>query len=83
MSENTTPEKTADGGLPSTELLGFLSPNVVAVIKAAKALQRDAEVHGMMGASNSPAIRCEVKGLCLGHWHDLRAALDSLPNSEL
>ncbi len=49
------------------------------VIAAARAIQRDAEVFKLHGSSNIPAVRCEVKGLCLQHWYDLAAALDSIP----
>lgn len=88
MSENqteskpTNAEEPTDEGLSSSVLFGILGPSVMAVITAAQAIRRDAEVYGLAGATNHPAVRCEVKGLCLKHWYDLCAALESLPNSD-
>ncbi len=42
---------------------------------AAEAISKDAEVYGLAGATNHPAVKCEVKGLSLGHWYNLRTAL--------
>lgn len=61
MTESATPAKR-----PDTELLD-----------AARALVRDAEVFGLAGATNSPSVRCDVKGLTLGHWYALTAAIDA------
>jgi hypothetical protein len=48
------------------------------LITAAEALNEDAQVFGLAGETNHPAVKCEVKGLCLKHWYDLRTALTDL-----
>ena len=45
------------------------------LLEACKRLRADAEVYGLMGSTNIPAVRCEVKGLTLGHWYNLDDAI--------
>lgn len=45
---------------------------------AALKMQVDAQVYGLCGATNHSAVRCEVKGLTLGHWQRLADALDAV-----
>lgn len=57
-------------------------PAVLALIAAARAIVKDAEVFGLAGYSNFRAVRCEIKGLCLGHWYDLQEAVSNLSAAE-
>lgn len=69
---------------PSTALTPTAcSPEVIALIKAVKEIQRDAEIYGLAGSTNVPAVRCEVKGLTLGHWYNLEAAMEGLRKANL
>ena len=79
----STSDTAAQSGSSPSPLFGILGPKVMAIIEAAQAIHRDAQVYGMAGATNHPQVRCEVKGLCLKHWDDLAAALESLPNDEM
>ena len=54
-----------------------LGAPVLAIITAAAALHKDAQIYGMAGATDHPSVRCEVKGLCLKHWFDLAYALEA------
>ncbi len=49
------------------------------LIEAARAIDFDATVIGLAGATNHPAVKCEVQGLCLRHFYDLRNALEFEP----
>lgn len=56
----------------------IISEEIQAVIDAAKALSRDADIFGP-GESTSPTTRCSVNGLTFKHWFDLDDAIDNLP----
>lgn len=46
-----------------------------AFIQAALNMMRDAEVFGRAGSTNLHSVKCDVKGLCLGHFYKLGDAL--------
>ena len=46
-----------------------------ATLKAVLEIVRDAQVIGLSGQTNLPAVRCQVDGLSLGHWQRLWAAI--------
>lgn len=45
------------------------------LLAACQALIRDAEVFGLAGSTNVPAVRCRVEGLTLGHFYAISKAI--------
>lgn len=77
--------KTQVQALPDRELTGYgvdlVLPegvqvkNPAAVVQAAINLLRDVIVRGRCGSTNLAAVKCDVDGLCLGHFYKLGDAL--------
>ena len=63
---------------------GPLLGRLCELLEAVRKLQTDAQVYGLAGATNAPSVRCEVKGLTLGHFYEIEKAMDALvgPNTK-
>lgn len=54
---------------------GVVIKDPQAFIQAALNMMRDSKVMGRRGATNLAAVKCDVDGLCLGHFYKLGEAL--------
>lgn len=54
---------------------GVVIKDPQAFIQAALNMMRDSKVIGRRGATNLSAVKCDVDGLCLGHFYKLGDAL--------
>ena len=75
MNETSdTAQRPAQPVVATGPLLGRLCE----LLEAVRKLQTDAQVYGLAGATNAPSVRCEVKGLTLGHFYEIEKAMDAL-----
>ena len=81
---NETPD-TAQRPAQPVVATGPLLGRLCELLEAVRKLQTDAQVYGLAGATNAPSVRCEVKGLTLGHFYEIEKAMDALvgPNVEI
>ena len=60
----------------NAQLIARLSPSVVLqVMDALEAIQKDAQVYGLAGATTHPAVRAKVENLTLGHFYAINNCL--------
>lgn len=70
---------------PNSPTVTLARENVQALMRATVALLKDAKVYGLEGEAvinDHPSVKCEVEGLTLGHWYDLRNAFYKMVGME-